>query len=157
VVLTKIVRETLDELRDEQRANPFVEEGRVVLSRDEGSRRITGLLVSFSRARRTDTVLAASAPASQDRILAGHLTDAREKAIAIPDKLGLDRKLKECLVYAAEHHDTGKDRDAWQASIYNRKPRKPEDRMGWQCLAKTKHGRVDHSACPGYRHELGSL
>jgi CRISPR-associated endonuclease/helicase Cas3 len=154
----RVVRALLMAVNKSHRANPFVERERIIVRRDEETGAVAGMLVSFGSSKRAETALAASASAPRDQALVDHLSDARQKAVQIAAKLGLEPELAECLIYAAEHHDTGKDRDQWQASIYNRKPRRdPEKLKTWRCLAKTAHGLTDHSACPGYRHELGSL
>ena len=78
-----------------------------------------------------------------------HLDQAEGFARQISHALRLPDELAEALIIAASWHDKGKNRLCWQQAIGNKTPDNP--------LAKTGHGRYDHTRANGYRHEFGSL
>ncbi len=78
-----------------------------------------------------------------------HLNQAEQFARQIVQALALPDSLAEAVIIAARWHDKGKDRTCWQQAIGNTDLQAP--------LAKTGHGRYDHTRANGYRHEFGSL
>ncbi len=110
---------------------------------DEGEALYLLLMVSSKRAAETDPE---STPVRQ--ALSDHTRAVVHCVGCIADALGLDDRLKETLVLAAERHDSGKAQPLWQWYACNANPAVP--------LAKSpkyRHWR----ALGGYRHEFGSL
>lgn len=81
--------------------------------------------------------------------LAIHNADVERLATAIVDKLALPPELRRPVILAARHHDSGKNRHAWQKSIGNPTPDVP--------LAKAGRYLGPRAAGEHYRHEFGSL
>jgi CRISPR-associated endonuclease/helicase Cas3 len=126
----------------------FVEKG-VPLTVEEDEDGACRVLVSIGVARTPETALDNSAGASKEQKLDDHLAWAEIAAQCVAARAGLSPQIASALALAAQWHDKGKGRAAWQTAIYNRPPRPP--------LAKTDHGRWKRGICDGYRHELGSL
>lgn len=135
--------------------NSLVEKGRLILAHDE--RGISRGLLSFGRARRPETALDVSSAAAERQTLQEHLAWTGEGAARLARRVGLPAGLSSAVEAAARLHDRGKDRVPWQRAIFNGPPSDPKLRRSWEPLAKTRHGRFDYQACPGYRHEFGSL
>ncbi len=87
------------------------------------------------------------APASV--LLATHNADVSQIATAIADKLALPPELRRPVILASRHHDSGKNRHAWQKSIGNPAPAVP--------LAKAGRNLRPRVTGEHYRHEFGSL
>lgn len=84
-----------------------------------------------------------------DMLLPEHLAKAEAFMRQIAIALQLPTEWVSALCLAARWHDKGKDRRCWQQAIGNKDLQTP--------LAKTGHGRYDHTRTNGYRHEFGSL
>jgi CRISPR-associated endonuclease/helicase Cas3 len=122
----------------------------VVLATDVDGNLIR-VIMSLVHRRSTETVMDSSAaPVSQE--LHEHLQWAAEEAKSITRRLGLPRKVTSAVVIAAEVHDLGKNREAWQRAIGH-----PPSGGGWKPWAKSAGRRYDRSAVGNYRHEFGSL
>jgi CRISPR-associated endonuclease/helicase Cas3 len=138
-------------------ADPLVERTRVTGGHDDDDAEPAWALVSLGKARRPETALDSSAAARTRQTLDDHLGWAGDAAAVIARRVGLDSAIASAVEVAARWHDRGKARTAWQRAIRNGPPRDPAGRAEWLPLAKTGHGRFDVAACPGYRHEFGSL
>lgn len=120
--------------------------------------RITPPLDDDSDAERPTLVVCSQLGVKQDSDLSylavtmglqEHLNQAEQFARQIVQALALPDSLTEAVIIAARWHDKGKDRTCWQQAIGNTDLQAP--------LAKTGHGRYDHTRANGYRHEFGSL
>jgi CRISPR-associated endonuclease/helicase Cas3 len=140
--------------------HPQLQKELIVLSSDEGAP--TKGLVLFASRNSVDVAQDNPAAAPVARLLVDHLTDAREAAETLVERIGFGSKdsaetqcLAEAVILAAHRHDLGKNRDAWQADIGNPRPRRGG--TDWKPLAKSG-GRAFVSRLSGsYRHEFGSL
>jgi CRISPR-associated endonuclease/helicase Cas3 len=84
----------------------------------------------------------------QEQKLEDHQTAAAECARKFADALALAEPERSAVSFAAAHHDDGKDRPLWQATIGNHDASK--------VLAKSGHRRPPEIRT-SYRHEFGSL
>jgi CRISPR-associated endonuclease/helicase Cas3 len=78
-----------------------------------------------------------------------HSTAVTKTAEVIGKTVALGSPIFEALILAAEWHDKGKNRRAWQRAIYNAKLEQP--------LAKSGRRGMNWRLLRGYRHEFGSL
>jgi CRISPR-associated endonuclease/helicase Cas3 len=81
------------------------------------------------------------------QLLADHQQRVTAIAAELAQRLGFDERLVHVFAWAAEWHDTGKDRPVWQRAAGNHNGGPP--------LAKC--GSLKARMLDGYRHELGSL
>ncbi len=65
------------------------------------------------------------------------------------------QNIAEAIVFAAQWHDRGKNRDPWQADIGN--PRRRGNDANWKPLAKSGQRAFVSNLSGRYRHEFGSL
>jgi CRISPR-associated endonuclease/helicase Cas3 len=108
-------------------------------------------VMSFVHRQSAETVLDTSAaPVSQE--LDEHLRWAAEEAESIARRLSLPPEITSALVIAAQVHDLGKNREAWQRAIGH-----PPGGDGWKPWAKSARRSYDRSLVGSYRHEFGSL
>jgi CRISPR-associated endonuclease/helicase Cas3 len=139
---------TLQQIR-RQFPDTYVKETVVLEADDQGSP--TRAIMSFVHRQSTETVLDTSAaPVSQE--LDEHLRWTAEEAESIARRLGLPPEIASALVIAAQVHDLGKNRDAWQRAIGH-----PPGGDGWTPWAKSAGRGYDPSIVGSYRHEFGSL
>jgi CRISPR-associated endonuclease/helicase Cas3 len=89
-----------------------------------------------------------SRSSTEEQELQEHQSRAAEYAQTITAALGLAEPVRSAVVVGARHHDAGKARPLWQATIGNRDPSK--------VLAKSGHRRPPEIRTD-YRHEFGSL
>jgi CRISPR-associated endonuclease/helicase Cas3 len=111
----------------------------------------TGILVAredrraVEEAEEDDASLGFCAPVLLDR----HLTDVREKARLLCDRLHVtDEPVRSAVLEAAGNHDIGKDYPPWQRAV---------GCFGKPAVAKSGQASFDHAINRGYRHELGSV
>jgi CRISPR-associated endonuclease/helicase Cas3 len=112
---------------------------------EEGERESKYLRLMVSRER---SALESPETAKFEQTLELHTQKIVKYMKRIVEALGLDQRIREALVLAAQWHDRGKDRRVWQRYACNADGTEP--------IAKSTrylHGR----ALGGYRHEFGSL
>jgi CRISPR-associated endonuclease/helicase Cas3 len=127
----------------------YVKETVVLDTDDQGG--ATRAVMSFAHLNSPETVLDTSAaPTSQE--LEEHLRWTAEEAESIARRLGLPPEIATALVIAAQVHDLGKNREAWQRAIGH-----PPGAGDWKPWAKSAGRRYDRSLVGSYRHEFGSL
>jgi CRISPR-associated endonuclease/helicase Cas3 len=138
--------------RQETQRNPMLAKAQLILAEEEGEP--SEVLLAFALSRRPETVLDTSSTAPENQTLRDHLAWTGAAAERLGHRLGLPDGIASAVTLAARWHDRGKDRRAWQRAIFHAPPRSAD--LAWEPWAKTRHGRFDYAACPGYRHELGS-
>jgi CRISPR-associated endonuclease/helicase Cas3 len=126
------------------------EKGTVVFATDDEGNPIRAIM-SLVRRQSTETVLdSTTAPVSQE--LDEHLQWTAEEAKSISRRLRLPPNVASAMVIAAQVHDLGKNREAWQRAIGH-----PPSGRDWKPWAKSAGRGYDRSAVGKYRHEFGSL
>ncbi|MDY3558635.1 type I-U CRISPR-associated helicase/endonuclease Cas3 [Gemmata sp. JC673] len=104
----------------------------------------------FERPRGGDDEGSKSAATKDPIALDHHTKDVTDSTRRIVSALGLPGELHKLLVIAAQFHDLGKQREVWQRSIGNPKPKGPP----W--FAKSGRDWTPREITD-YRHEFGSL
>lgn len=147
--INEVIRSFLESVNEgDDGENPLIEnESRVTLADDENG--ISRCLLSIGRAICAETIFATSTAGKGWQFLDDHLEWTNTVAACIANRLTLAPNIASAVKIAAQWHDRGKARIAWQRAIGNRRPDEP-----W---AKSGGRGFDFSACPGYRHEFGSL
>jgi CRISPR-associated endonuclease/helicase Cas3 len=126
------------------------EKGTVVLATDDEGNPLKAMM-SLVHRQSTETVMDTSAaPVSQE--LGEHLQWTAEEAKSIGRRLALPPEIASALIIAAQVHDLGKNREAWQRAIGH-----PPSGGDWKPWAKSARRGYDWSAVGKYRHEFGSL
>jgi CRISPR-associated endonuclease/helicase Cas3 len=127
------------------------EKGAVVLATDDEGAPIRAIISLVDR-RSKETVMDSSvAPVSQE--LGEHLQWTAEEAESITRRLALPPEIASAVMIAAQVHDLGKNREAWQRAIGH----PPGGGGDWKPWAKSAGRGYDPSAVGKYRHEFGSL
>lgn len=138
-------------VRKHLRDRRMAEKARLVLAFDEDGEPTKALLL-LARPRSIELAQESAAAAERQQELEEHLRWTREEVERIASQLSLaslGRDVVDALLVAADWHDRGKNRPAWQKAIGNPPPAPP--------LAKSGARGFDASACGAYRHEFGSL
>lgn len=142
---------------------PMAQKSSLVLGEDEEGNPTKALML-FSGLKSVEVVQESPATAAGWQELEEHLAWAKEEAENIVEKLKVDsisgelENIGDAIVIAAQWHDCGKNRVAWQKAIGHPPPvNGGESTDRWKPWAKSGKRGFDRSKCRNYRHEFGSL
>jgi CRISPR-associated endonuclease/helicase Cas3 len=138
----------------------LAEKRRIILAEDEETGQPTKVLLLLADPGSGETAEENSAASAGPQTLSDHLSEVRAEARRLVARIGElvphgAKRLAEAVILAAEWHDRGKDREAWQADIGHARPRGAAG--FWEPWAKSGRRGFVSRLSGEYRHELGSL